>query len=84
MVEDLKVTVAPNPSPDYFTIKLQSKFDTPVALRVIDASGRVIDSKAKLGANSTMQVGQNYLPGIYFAEFTQGTQRKVIQLMKTR
>lgn len=78
----LKVTVMPNPSSSYFTLKLESKYDTPVTLRVIDASGRVIDSRAKLGANSTIQIGHQYQTGNYFAELMQGTQRKVIQLVK--
>jgi hypothetical protein len=82
--EELKITVAPNPSTSYFTLKLESKSNAPIDLRVIDAGGRVIDTRAKLGAGTTLQVGQNYMPGIYFAEFTQATQRKVIQLMKIR
>jgi hypothetical protein len=82
--EELKITVAPNPSPAYFTIKLESRSDAPVNLRVTDAGGRVVDAKAKIGVNTTLQVGHNYLPGTYFAEFTQANQRKTIQLMKIK
>lgn len=82
--DELKITVAPNPSSAYFTLKLESRSGTPIDLRVIDASGRVIDTRAKLGANTTLQVGHDYMPGIYFAEFTQAGQRKVIQLMKIK
>ena len=82
--EELKVTVMPNPSTTYFTLKLESKYDAPVTLRVIDGSGRVVDSRAKIGSNSTIQIGHNYHTGNYFAELIQGTRRKVIQLIKVR
>jgi hypothetical protein len=82
--EELKVVVMPNPTRTYFTLKLESKYDAPVTLRVIDASGRVVDSRAKLGSNSTVQIGHNYQTGNYFAEFVQGNRRKVIQLVKIR
>jgi hypothetical protein len=82
--EELKVTVMPNPSSTYFTLKLESKYDAPVTLRVVDAAGRVVESRAKLGSNSTIQVGHNFHAGNYFAELVQGNRRKTIQLIKVR
>ena len=82
--EELKVTVMPNPTTTYFTLKLESKYETPVNMRVMDASGRVVDMKSKIGANSTLQIGHNYSSGTYYAELIQGTQRKVVQLIKGR
>jgi hypothetical protein len=82
--EELKITVMPNPSTTYFTLKLESKYETPVNLRVMDAAGRVVDARSKLGANSTLQIGAAYMVGTYYAEFIQGNQRKVVQLIKIR
>ncbi|MDE3251261.1 MAG: HYR domain-containing protein [Bacteroidota bacterium] len=82
--EELKVTVMPNPSTTYFTLKLESKYSTPVNMRVMDASGRVVDAKSKIGSNSTIQIGHNYISGTYFAEMIQGNKRKVVQLIKGR
>ncbi len=82
--EELKVTVMPNPSTTYFTLKLESKYETPVNLRVMDGSGRVVDAKSKIGSNSTFQIGHNYSSGTYYAELIQGTKRKVVQLIKAR
>ena len=48
----------------------------------MDASGRVIDAKSKIGANSTFQIGHSYSSGTYYAELIQGTKRKVVQLIK--
>lgn len=84
VADDLKVTVMPNPSTTYFTLKLASKSELPVNIKVVDAAGRVIDAKAKQPANSTIQMGQSYMPGSYFAEFIQGNQRKVVQLIKIK
>ena len=82
--EELKVTVMPNPSTTYFTLKLESKYATDVNMRVMDASGRVVDAKSKIGSNSTIQIGHNYSSGTYYAELLQGTKRKVVQLIKGR
>ncbi|MCK9404311.1 MAG: T9SS type A sorting domain-containing protein, partial [Chitinophagaceae bacterium] len=82
--EELKVTVMPNPSSTYFTIKLESKYETPVNMRVLDAGGRVIDAKSQISSNSTFQVGHGYSSGTYFAELLQGSRRKVVQLVKAR
>jgi hypothetical protein len=80
--EELKVTVSPNPTATYFTLKLESKYQTPVNLRVMDGRGRVIDSKTQIGSNSTFQIGHTYSSGTYYAELIQGTKRKVVQLIK--
>jgi alpha-tubulin suppressor-like RCC1 family protein len=82
--EELKVTVMPNPSTTYFTLKLESKYETPVNMRVMDGRGRVVDAKSKIGANSTIQIGHNYSSGTYYAELIQGNKRKVVQLIKVR
>lgn len=82
--EELKVIVMPNPTRTFFTIKLESKYDAPVTMRMVDASGRVVESRTQIGSNSTIQVGHNYNAGNYFAEFVQGNRRKTIQLIKVR
>lgn len=82
--EELKITVMPNPSTTYFTLKFESKYQTPVNLRVMDASGRVVDAKSKISPNSIIQIGAGYTSGNYFAEMIQGTRRKVVQLIKVR
>jgi len=84
MPEELKIIVAPNPTSAYFTLKLESKYNTPIMLRVTDALGRVVDAKSKLTANTTLQIGHNYRAGSYFAEVIQGPQRKVLQLIKLK
>ncbi|MEK7198745.1 MAG: T9SS type A sorting domain-containing protein, partial [Bacteroidota bacterium] len=80
----LRVTVAPNPCTGYFTLKLESKYAGPIMLMVTDALGRIVDTRSKLAANSTLQIGQTYHAGVYYAKIIQGRQRKVVQLIKVR
>lgn len=82
--EALKVVVMPNPSADAFTLKLESKVQAPVQMRITDASGRAVESRANLAPNSTLRVGTNFLSGTYYAEFIQANQRKVVQLIKVK
>ena len=82
--KELKITVMPNPSTTYFTLKFESRYETPLNIRVMDASGRVVDAKSSVGSNSTMQIGHNYSSGTYFAEIIQGAKHQVIQLIKVR
>ena len=82
--ESFTVKVSPNPSTNFFTLKLESKFETPVSIVVMDVTGRVIDAKSKIASNSTIQIGQNYISGKYYAEIIQGTTHKTVQLMKVK
>ncbi|MBL0884113.1 MAG: T9SS type A sorting domain-containing protein, partial [Chitinophagaceae bacterium] len=80
----LNVIVMPNPSHTFFTLKISAKSETPVQLRVIDATGRAVESRINLNANSTVQVGHRLNPGTYYAELIQGRERKIVQLIKIR
>lgn len=84
ITDDLAVTVMGNPSRSMFTVKIQSKHTQPVQIRVFDMYGRAVESKANQHANSTVQFGHNLGNGTYYAEFTQGSRRKVVQLIKVK
>lgn len=82
--EDLKVSVMGNPSRSMFTVKIESKHSQPVQIRVFDMYGRAVEAKANQLPNSTVQFGHNLGTGTYYAEFTQGSRRKVVQLIKVK
>ena len=84
-VDDIKVTVMPNPTTTYFTLKLESKdVKTPMSLRVLDASGRAIEAKQQIEPNSNIQIGSSYPSGTFYTEVIQGNKRKVVQMIKAR
>ncbi|MDP1842555.1 MAG: FG-GAP-like repeat-containing protein [Sediminibacterium sp.] len=84
IADELKVAVMPNPSTSHFTIKLSSKSISPVRMTVVDGSGRVVESRPTIAANSTISIGYNYVNGTYYAEMIQDNKRKVVQLIKVK
>jgi hypothetical protein len=82
--ETLNLAVAPNPSRNYFTLKLQSDRPGAINLRVLDISGRVVEARSGLVPNSTLQIGNAYPAGYFVAEIMQGDAKKTVQLIKIR
>ena len=77
------VKVMNNPTMTSFRLKLESNdINTKFTLKVIDVVGRIIEIKEQLYAGQVIELGGGYFKGSYFAEVTQGRQRKVIKLIK--
>ena len=82
--EDLKLTVMGNPGRTMFTVKIESRYNQPVQIRIFDTYGRAVEAKANQLPNSTVQFGHHLGAGTYYAEFVQGSSRKLLQLMKVK
>ncbi len=78
----LTIKVLPNPTSYYFTAGLQSLSKYNVNLVVTDITGRVIEQRTNIAANSTIQFGSSYHPGTYIAQFMQGNDKVTIRLIK--
>ena len=78
----LSIHVMPNPTSYYFTLILKSLSKENVKVTVTDITGRVVEQRTGVSANSTIQLGSQYHPGIYIAEFMQGNDRITIRLIK--
>ncbi len=78
----LQLSALPNPSGSHFTIVLKSGSALPVTLRILDASGRLVESRSGLAANSSLQIGQLFRPGLYLLEVEQGRHKSVLRLLK--
>ena len=76
------VKVMPNPTSYYFTLQLNSQSYEKFKITVIDVTGRVIEQKTDVPANSTLQLGNKYHPGVYIAEILQGKNKVVLRLIK--
>lgn len=83
-IEDYKFRVEafPNPSSTYFTIVTRSGSDKALHVRVVDAIGRVVESRSGMAAKSNIIIGHHYRPGIYYVEVFQGTQKVTLKLIK--
>jgi hypothetical protein len=76
------VSVAPNPSSNVFTLKFNNVSNEDMKLVMSDVFGRVIEKRTGVAANSSLQIGGGYLPGIYLVEVIQGTEKQTLKLIK--
>ena len=76
------VKVMPNPTSNYFTLQLNSLTYEKFKITVIDITGRIVEQRADVPANSTLQLGNKYHPGVYIAEILQGKDKIVLRLIK--
>jgi hypothetical protein len=77
------ISAYPNPSSRHFTIKIEttSTIDK-INLQVMDVNGTEIEQRNNLNPGQLILLGTNYKPGIYVAEIVQGSERKVLKLLK--
>lgn len=76
------VKVSPNPSRSTFRIETKTSSDANVLIRIIDQTGRVINTYNNPYAKQPVMVGENLLPGVYFAQVKQGQNVQTVKLIK--
>jgi hypothetical protein len=80
---ELKLKALPNPSSSQFTLKIENdNSGEMLQLRVLDVLGKVIEMKNNIFTGQVLQIGNNYRPGAYFVEVTQGKKRVMLKLIK--
>ena len=79
---DIEVKVAPNPSLTDFVLIIKSTKKDLVTIKITDVHGKLLTIINEVVPGSAIPVGANYTSGYYFAEVTQGKQRKVVRLVK--
>ena len=80
--DKLTMVALPNPSRNYFTLNIQSNSREVFQLRVLDVSGRIVETRNGMVANTTFHIGNNFQAGIYLIEVTQGKQKQILKLIK--
>jgi hypothetical protein len=78
----LSLKALPNPTSTHFTINIKSSKSEPVDLKVVDAVGRVIETKRKVSANGSVTIGDRYQSGVYYLQAVQGSERATLKLIK--
>ena len=76
------ITALPNPSRNFFTLKIQSNSNDVLQLKVMDVSGRIVETRNGIAVNTTFHIGTNLRAGVYFAHVTQGKQRQIVKLVR--
>ena len=81
--QEFGVKVIGNPSITTFRLQLQSNnMQEKFTVKVVDLNGRLIEVQQNLYAGQVIELGSKYTQGTYFAEVMQGTNRKVVKLIK--
>ena len=76
----LAAQVFPNPSDQHFTLQITSDKQERIWIRVMDLQGRVVYKAQGLPGNYSM--GQNLVGGTYIVEVIQGSQKRLLKVMK--
>ncbi len=76
------VKVSPNPTTGSFKLIVETNYTAKAQVRIVDALGRLVKVINDVAPNSTITFGNEFKGGNYFAEITQGKNRKVVQLVK--
>jgi len=79
---NLDIDIFPNPTNDFFNIKLNTIKKENVLLNIKDASGRVLSSNLLSSNSQVSSRGRELKAGVYFVEAIQGDIRKTIKLIK--
>lgn len=79
---ELEAIAMPNPASGYFTLKLKSQSQENLTIKVMDITGKMMEQKTGIPANSTLQFGCNYATGLYIAEICQGNHKIFMRLVK--
>ncbi|MEJ7682323.1 MAG: T9SS type A sorting domain-containing protein [Segetibacter sp.] len=83
IVEALTLKAFPNPSTNYFTLKLESRVNGKAQLKVFDVSGRPV-YLTEGSSNQTYRFGDAFASGSYFLQVTQGEKKQTLKLIKLK
>jgi hypothetical protein len=73
-----------NPDGPELAFRVSLNGDAPARLRVLDAAGRVVGEASLAAGTTAWSFGRASAPGLYFAELTQGAERRVTRLVSLR
>jgi hypothetical protein len=64
-------------------LNVDSKLRTPISLRLISPEGKVLEQRT-LSNSQSIQIGNDYRPGLYYAIVIQGSESVVVKLVKLK
>lgn len=82
-VKEFTVNANPNPTKGSFVMQFNSDdAKTAAVVRVLDANGKLIQSFRNILPGKNIRFGESYSGGNYYVELVQGSNRRVLQLVK--
>jgi len=80
-VPGLSITPWPNPSVNYFNLKVTSQAKENVVIKMYDMAGKLVQVKSGAAGNNYI-IGENAGPGLYFIEVSQGDKTARAKVVK--
>jgi hypothetical protein len=84
ILNKLQVVILPNPTSQFFTVKIQSLNEEPINIRVFNSMGVMVDQKENLQPGDTFRTGQSFTGGLYYMEVKQGQETLLFKLLKMK
>ena len=81
LITKIEALAYPNPSANWFNVKLNTDATDEVTVRVMSVTGQVMQ-ELKGSPDQTFRVGDRLLPGFYIAEVRQGKEMVTVKLVK--
>lgn len=78
----LQVKASPNPSAQDFALQFETEIKDLIQLFVLDAAGRILETKQAIQPGSIVRIGAGYRSGVYFAVVRQAGQSVTVKLIK--
>ncbi len=83
LVNSFQVKVMPNPAGYQFNLTTESNDKAGnIQIKVMNAQGKLIETRSNISPGQTIKLGSNYRPGSYFIQTVQGKQRRTIKVIK--
>lgn len=79
---EILIEVAPNPTPDYFQVRIGESGSGQVEYIVMNSLGQVMESR-RVNAGTTVLVGSDYTQGFYILRAFQGKKSGEVKLVKS-
>jgi hypothetical protein len=82
-ITNLSLKAYPNPTSHYFNVVVEGGSpQTDGVLRVMNMVGQLIEEKKQVKPGQLIQVGHQYINGMYLIEYTQGSDRATLKVNK--
>jgi hypothetical protein len=82
--KSLDITTQSNPTTTNFVLTVNGSKAQVIEMRVLNASGNLIEVRKGVQPNTPITLGSTYDPGLYYVEFIQGDKTALIKLIKLR
>jgi hypothetical protein len=80
--KNLAAKVYPNPGIYYFNLHILSKSTQPLIVKLMDLTGKLLETRIGVIPNNALQLGDNLRAGVYIIKVIQGNERVQIKVVK--